>query len=74
MTFVKDYAKEFNFLILDIKDMLEVSKLFNFMFGLQGWAWMELRRQSVQDLPATMIVVDCLVDYKLNSCYNPKGK
>ena len=73
-TFVRDYVKEFNLLILDIKDMFEVSKLFNFMFGLQGWAWTELRRQGVQDLPATMIVVDYLVDYKLNSCYNPKRK
>ena len=36
--FVKDYVKEFNSLILDIKDMCEVDKLFNFMCGLQGWA------------------------------------
>ena len=33
---VRDYVKEFNSLILDIKDMSEVDKLFNFMSGLQG--------------------------------------
>ena len=44
---VRDYVKEFNSLILDIKDMSEVDKLFNFIFGLQGWAQTELRRQGV---------------------------
>ena len=34
---VRDYVKEFSSLILDIKDMSKVDKLFNFMFGLQGW-------------------------------------
>lgn len=32
---IKDYVKEFGSLILDIKDTLEVNKLFNIMFGLQ---------------------------------------
>ena len=45
---VKGYVKEFSSLILDIKDMSEVDKLFNFMFGLQEWAQTELRRQGVQ--------------------------
>ena len=31
---VRDYVKEFSSLILDIKDMSEVDKLFNFMSGL----------------------------------------
>ena len=33
---VRDYVKEFSSLILDIKDMSEVDKLFNFLSGLQG--------------------------------------
>ena len=33
---VRDYMKEFSSLILNIKDMYEVDKLFNFMSGLQG--------------------------------------
>ena len=35
---IKEYVKEFSSLILDIKDMSEVDKLFNFMYRLQGWA------------------------------------
>lgn len=34
---IRDYIKEFSSLILDIKDMFKVDKLFNFMSGLQGW-------------------------------------
>ena len=36
--FVREYDKEFNSLMLDIKNMLEEDKLFNFMSELQGWA------------------------------------
>ena len=62
---VREYVKEFSSLMLDIKNMSEEDKLFNFMSGLQGWAQMELRRQGVRDLPATMAAVDCLVHYKM---------
>ena len=73
---VRDYVKEFSSLILDIKDMSEVDKLFNFMSELQGWAQTELRRQDVQDLPSAMATTDCLVDCKLTSSLAPtqKGK
>ena len=59
-----DYVKEFNSLMLDIKNMSEEDKLFNFVSRLQAWAQTELRRQGVKDLPATMEATDCLVDYK----------
>ena len=59
---VIDYVKEFSSLIVDIKDMSEVDKLFNFMSGLQGWAETELRMQGVQDLPSAMASTDCLSD------------
>ncbi|KAL6319749.1 hypothetical protein AAG906_036807 [Vitis piasezkii] len=62
---VREYVKEFSSLMLDIKNMSEEDKLFNFMSGLQGWAQTELRRQGVRDLPATMAAADCLVDYKM---------
>ena len=73
---VRDYVKEFRSLILDIKDMSEVNKLFNFMSGLQGWAQTELRRQGVQDFPSAMAAVNCLFDYKVTSSPTPtqKGK
>ena len=68
--------KEFSPLILDIKDMSEVNKLFNFIFRLQGSNQTELRRQGVQDLPLAMAATNYLVDYKMTSSPTPtqKGK
>ena len=62
---VREYVKEFSSLMLDIKNMSEEDKLFNFMSGLQGWAQTELRRQGIRDLPTAMAAADCLVDYKM---------
>lgn len=39
---VRDYVKEFSLLMLDIKNMSDEDKLFNFMLGLQSWAQTEL--------------------------------
>ena len=41
---IRDYVKEFSSLMLDIKNMSDEDKLFNFMSELQGWAQMEFRR------------------------------
>ena len=41
---VREYVKTFSSLILDIKNMSEEDKLFNFMSGLQPWAQLELKR------------------------------
>ena len=62
---VRDYVKEFNSLMLDIKNMSEKDKFFNFMSGLQWWAQTELRRQGVRDLPTIIATANCLVDYKM---------
>ena len=62
---VQDYVKEFSSLMLNIRNMSEEDKLFNFILGLQAWAQMELRRQGVRDLPATIPTIDCLIDYKM---------
>ncbi|XP_059663489.1 uncharacterized protein LOC132309170 [Cornus florida] len=43
---VRDYMKDFSSLMLDIRNMSEEDKLFNFMSGLQPWAQAELRRQD----------------------------
>src|SRR5262249_7140356 len=60
---IRDYVKEFSSLMLDIKNMSEEDKLFNFLSGLQPWAQVELRRQVVKDLPTTIATADSLVDY-----------
>jgi len=61
-TSVREYVKQFSSLMLDIKDMSEADKLYNFMTGLQMWAQVELRRQGVRDIPTAMVVANSLVD------------
>lgn len=63
---MRDYVKEFSSLMLDIKNMSEEDKLFNFISGLQSWAQLELRRLGVKDLAANVAATDGLLDYKLS--------
>jgi hypothetical protein len=63
-TSIREYVKQFSSLMLDIKDMSEADKLYNFLSGLQGWAQLELRRQGVRDLPTAMAAADALVDFR----------
>ena len=44
---VGDYMKRFGYLILDIDNMFEEDKFFDFLPRLQSWAQLELRRQKV---------------------------
>ena len=71
---MRDYVKEFSSLMLDIKNMLEEDKFFNFMSGLQGWAQTKLHRQGVCDLPTAMIEADSLVDYKMGGAISTMQK
>ena len=64
---VRDYVKEFSSLMLDISNMSEEDKLFNFMSGLQTWAQAELRRQGVKDIPSAMATAEGLVDFRMNN-------
>jgi hypothetical protein len=41
-TLMREYVKQFSFLMLDIKDMSEADKLYNFMTSLQMWAQLKL--------------------------------
>ena len=40
--------------------------MFNFMYGLQPWAHMKLKRQAMHDLPIAMFAADALVNYKFS--------
>ncbi|KAK4383418.1 hypothetical protein Sango_2777600 [Sesamum angolense] len=54
--------------MLDVRNMSEEDKLFNFLSGLQTWAQTELRRQGVKDMPS-VIAADRLVDFRVaTSC------
>ncbi|KAL0346356.1 UNVERIFIED_CONTAM: hypothetical protein Scaly_1651600 [Sesamum calycinum] len=54
---VRDYVKEFSSLMLDIRDISEEDKLFNFLSGLQTWAQTELRRQGVKDFHPRLLLL-----------------
>ncbi|KAK4403121.1 hypothetical protein Sango_1052800 [Sesamum angolense] len=61
--------------MLDVRDMFEENKLFNFLSGLQTWAQTELRRQGVKDLPSAIAAADRLVDFRVpNNCDLEKKK
>lgn len=64
---VRDYVKEFSSLILDMKNMSDEDKFFNFISSLQPWAQTELRRQMVRDLPSVIAIADGLVDFRIAS-------
>ncbi|KAL0297773.1 UNVERIFIED_CONTAM: hypothetical protein Sradi_6829400 [Sesamum radiatum] len=60
---LRDYAKAFSALMLDIRGMSEKDKLFTFMEGLKSWARLELQRQRVIDLGSAMAVAKRLIDF-----------
>lgn len=71
---VRAYVTEFSSLMLDIQDMSEVDRLFNFMSGLQPWAQTELRRQGLKDLPTAMAAAEGLMDFgRPDGASNKKG-
>ena len=71
---VRDYVKEFSSLMLDVKNMSEDDKLFNFFSGLQPLAQAELRRQNVKNLPTVIAAADSLIDYKINPSSTSSNK
>ncbi|KAL0369789.1 UNVERIFIED_CONTAM: hypothetical protein Sangu_0297000 [Sesamum angustifolium] len=71
---MRDYVKEFSSLMLDIHDMSEDDKLFNFLSGSQTWAQTELRRQGVKDLSSAIVAADQLVDFWVTSNSDPEKK
>ncbi|KAL0317432.1 UNVERIFIED_CONTAM: hypothetical protein Sangu_2157500 [Sesamum angustifolium] len=71
---MRDYVKEFSSLMLDVRDMSEEDKLFNFLSGLQTWAQTELRRQGIKDLPSAISTADRLVDFRVTNNSDPEKK
>ena len=71
---MREYVKEFSSFVLDIKNLSNDDKIFNFMSGLQGWVHTELQRNGVRDLPVAKVVVDYLVDYKMGGTISTTQK
>ncbi|XP_069152660.1 uncharacterized protein [Solanum lycopersicum] len=61
---LREYIKEFTSVMLDIQNMSDEDKLYNFISGMQGRAQNELRRQNVKDLPGAIAAADSLVDFR----------
>lgn len=55
--------KVFTSLLLDINDMSEEEKLFNFFTGLKPWAQIKVRRQGGKDLSTAIAYAKALVGY-----------
>jgi hypothetical protein len=70
---VRDYVKKFSSLILDVDNMSEEEKMFNFLSGLQPWAQLELRRQKISDLSSAIADADGLADYRAESSEGAAG-
>ncbi|KAL0362192.1 UNVERIFIED_CONTAM: hypothetical protein Scaly_1174400 [Sesamum calycinum] len=60
--------------MLDIHDMSEDDKLFNFLSGSQTWAQTELRRQGVKDFSSAIVAADQLIDFRVTSSSDPEKK
>ncbi|GJR35583.1 putative retrotransposon gag domain, aspartic peptidase domain protein [Tanacetum coccineum] len=59
---IREYVKEFTFLVLEIPDLSDQDSLFYFLDGLQGWAKTELERRGVQDLATAIAHAKALID------------
>ncbi|KAA0060455.1 uncharacterized protein E6C27_scaffold22G002820 [Cucumis melo var. makuwa] len=59
---IQEYVKQFEGLMLDIRDMLEKDKVFYFAEGLKPWANTKLYEQRVQDLTSAYAAVERLFD------------
>ena len=73
---IRDYVKEFRSSILDIKDMSEVNKLFNFISRSQGWTQTRSCSTSCPRLSLSHGSCNHLFDYKVTSSptLTQKGK
>lgn len=61
---VREYVKKFSSLMLDIKNMSEEDKMFNFLDGLDNWPRAELQRAKPKDLASAIAIADSLVDFR----------
>ncbi|XP_043813663.1 uncharacterized protein LOC110612552 [Manihot esculenta] len=64
---VRDYVRDFSRLMLNIENMQEEDRFYNFMKGLKPWAKNELRRQKVTDVDAAIVAAEGLEDYSNSS-------
>jgi len=60
---LQTYQREFSSAVLELPDMAERDKVFNFIIGLKPWACNEVKRKKVKKLEEDFAVVDKLVEH-----------
>lgn len=64
---ILDCMMEFILLSLNVKDMFEEEKLFNFLTCLQNWAQTEVRWHGAKDLLSVIATAKALLDLRLST-------
>lgn len=60
---IREYVKEYTACMLDIKEMSEKDRLFNFVKGLKDWAQREVWRHKVTTLAEAITCAERFMDY-----------
>ncbi|XP_074306255.1 uncharacterized protein LOC141641327 [Silene latifolia] len=60
---IRDYVKAYSACMLEIADMTEKDRVFQFIDGLKEWAQREIMRQRPESLATAMTAAERLVDY-----------
>ncbi|KAK9699469.1 hypothetical protein RND81_08G175700 [Saponaria officinalis] len=63
-TSIREYVKVFSACMLEIKDMSEDDRVFQFIDGLKDWAQVEIMRDRHMTVSAAMAAAERLVDYR----------
>eukprot|EP00253_Pinus_taeda_P035583 PITA_35583 len=60
---LQTYQREFASVVLELPDMAERDKVFNFIVGLKPWARNEVKRQRIRTLEEAFATIDRLVEH-----------
>eukprot|EP00253_Pinus_taeda_P018057 PITA_18057 len=60
---LQTYQQEYSSAVLELLDMAEKDKVFNFIIGLKPWARNEVKRQKIRTLEEAFAAVDRLMDH-----------
>ncbi|XP_021753565.1 uncharacterized protein LOC110718935 [Chenopodium quinoa] len=71
-TSIREYVKEYCVCMLEIQDMSEKDRLFNFVRGLKDWAQREIWRQKIDTLAGAIAAAEKLMDYSPDKGPNQK--
>ena len=63
---IRDYVKQFSGLMLDIRDMFEINKVFSFIEGLKLWTEIKLYEHRVQDLSTAYAIAKRLFNLSID--------